>query len=55
MDKLKDAQDWMKQNRVGLDVPEWQSRHPDWRKVTDVARTFDQIDPQWRGQIQEAA
>lgn len=54
-DKLKAATDWMKENRVGLDDPAWQARHKDWQKVTDVARTFDLIDPKWRGQIQEAA
>ena len=54
-DKLKAATDWMKDNRVGLDVPDWQRRHPDWRKVTDVVRTFDLIAPDWRGEIQEAA
>ena len=55
MKKLTEAKQWMAANRVGLDDKAWQSRHPDWRKVTDVARTFDMIKPDWRGEIREAA
>lgn len=55
MTKLAEAKAWMTENRVGLDDPQWQARHPDWRKVTDVVRTFDLIAPDWRGEIREAA
>lgn len=52
---LDQAKDWMKANRVGLDVREWQQRHPDWIKTTDIARTFDLIKPDWRGDMEQAA
>lgn len=49
------AKQWMEKNRIGPKFEEWELRHPDWRKVTDVVRTFDLIAPDWRGEIQEAA
>lgn len=52
---LSEAKKWMEENQVGLDDKAWQQRHPDWIKVTDIARTFDLIKPTWRGQLQEAA
>lgn len=52
---LDQAKDWMAQNRIGLDDAAWQARHPDWRKTTDIVRTFNLIKPDWRGGMENAA